>query len=87
MASQPIAALRDATFYQCPGGFGPNPKPPKYHVIVLRPRDDVLGPACGYRFHNEETETLAKTIRVNQRCRRPGCRAQWARLDKEPRHD
>lgn len=80
------AAFRDATFYACPAGYGKNPRPPKYHAIVSRPGNkygNKYGPACGYPFHEEGTETEAASIPMHQRCKRPGCRKAFASIDQK----
>ena len=80
------AALRDCSFYERPSGFGNNPRPAKYHAIVDRPDNKWgadLGPACGYPFYQEWSETPAERISANNRCNRPGCRAAFTKFDKE----
>lgn len=84
-----VAALRDATFYECPAGHGPNPTPRKYHVIADRPegsRWGGRGPACGIPLHDEMTETPANLIDNDLRCQRPGCRHRWADITPKERH-
>ena len=73
-----IAALRDCTFFANPSGFGTNPKPPKWHAIVIR--DGHAGPACGYPFHTEDSEVPARTVDPKSRCGRPGCRKAFSLL-------
>lgn len=84
--AEPVAALRDCSFYACPSGFGANPRPPKYHVIIERPnsRWDARGPACGIPMHNEETETPASAVSLRSRCAKPGCKKAWAGIGHKP---
>ena len=79
-----MAALRDATFYACPSGFGRNPRPPKYHAIVDRPSNKygvTRGPACGIPLHSDEVS--ASTVPARQRCGKPACKAAFAALDRQ----
>lgn len=82
-----IAAIRDCSFYPSPSGFGLNPRPVKFHVIVDRDSAYGRGPACGYPFHSEDSETPASKVQEHRRCMRPGCRARWAELDKGKGHE
>ncbi len=74
-----MAALRDATFYARPSGYGHNPRAPKYHAIVTR-KDGTRGPACGIPFHLDDCEEPAIGTIPSERCGRPGCRKAFSTI-------
>lgn len=79
-----VAALRDASWFRRPSGHGPNPRMPRYHVIVDRSATEALepiGPACGIMLHDEGSEMPADRVAHHTRCQRPGCKQKWAELD------
>lgn len=72
------AALRDSSFY---AHQAHDTGSSKYHAIIERDAQRGRGPACGYPFHDESTEQEAVSTAVDEQCRRPGCRAAFARAD------